>query len=293
MRDKLLAKNVFIENEYFEEYLALFENASILPSATYSELHHLIPVSFYKQTYKIDTRKHRHAAERCADADPDNTKVLLSYADHCKAHWLLSKCMVEPLNKYNETAFLRMINVITKDLQIVKKAYVISNGLTQEDYDRLQEYVDEVKFNGSWCWTVKEDQWLIENFRNFSVEDCAKHLQRTETAVRNRASQLKLKHIGWTPEMDDQLIDLYITQNKKADECANFFKMSKANIVKRCRELNLKKAKQWTAEEDEFILQNDSKMTVPELAKVLGVSKTTLMGRRWTLGITKFDRQNR
>lgn len=44
--------------------------------------------------------------------------------------------------------------------------------------------------------------------------------------------------------MDAQLIDLYINQNKTAEECAKIFNMSKANIVKRCRELGLKKAKQ-------------------------------------------------
>lgn len=292
MRDILLTKNIFIENDYFEEYLELFSKASSI-STTYSELHHLIPVSVYKHQHKINTKNHRHTAERCADADPDNRKVLLSYADHCKAHWLLSKCMVAPFNQYNETAFLRMTSVITKNLQIVKKAYVVVNGLTVEEYRQLQEYVDEVKLNGSWCWTTKEDQWLSENFRKFSVEECATYLHRSSRAIRCRAAKLNLKHIGWTPEMDTQLITLYIIQNKKADECAEFFKMSKANIVKRCRELNLKKAKQWTIEEDEFILQNDSKMTVPELAKALGVSKTTLMGRRWTLGITKFDRQNK
>lgn len=290
MKEKLLATNIFINNNYFEDYLRLLAKSSSL--STYSEWHHAIPVCYYKERNKITTTKHRHSAERCADADPNNTKVLLNFADHCKAHWLLTKCLIDPYAKMSGSAFLKMVAAITDDLCIARKTGLISQGLSADEYESLQKLIEEVKFNNDRFWKSEEDQWLINNFRNFSVAQCAEHLGRTESAVRNRAVILNLKHIGWLPDMDAQLTDLYINQNKTAEECAKIFNMSKANIVKRCRELGLKKAKQWTKEEDNFIINNDSKLTVAAMAKVLGVSKTTLMGRRWTLNITKWDRDN-
>lgn len=286
----LLSTNQFIENEYLDSYIELISKQAEING--YMENHHVIPVAYYKAKYNLDTRSHRHEAERYANADPANAVVLLSFADHCKAHWLLAKCTEPQLANASAAAFLRMIaSLKNSDGQILlsRKTGLIVLGLTEEDYKTIQQQSSEVKTFSSRYWTPEQIQWLKTNRQKYSIGECAKYLGKTTRAVSCQCNVLGLKKV-WHTEEDNQAL-LEYSKTHTAKECAVQFNTSEANIIKRWRELGFKKhTYEWTPEKDAWLRENDAKYTVAELAEFLGTSKTTVMGRRWTLGITRYER---
>lgn len=291
MKQTLLNTGIFIDNKYLDSYIKLISKQHKISG--YAEWHHIIPVSYYAKLYNLHPENNqRHKIEAIADADTDNKKVLLSYADHCKAHWLLSKCLIDEYVSANATAFLFMVSSINEDLSISKKDFLIKNGLTKQEYKSLQKKITEIKDLNPKYWKKEDLDFLAENYKNYSLDDLAKKLGRTKSSLKNIA-QLKgidRRKIFWTEERIEQLRHLYLDLDKSALECAKILGVAESTVIKQCGICGFKKAKHWTEEEDRFIIENDSKYTVEELAKILKVSKTTLMGRRWTLGLTKWDR---
>ena len=67
-KEKLLATNCFIDNEYLDEYLKLIDS-----STAGTEVHHILPRSYFKDLgISVD--------------NSEQNLVQLSFADHCKAH---------------------------------------------------------------------------------------------------------------------------------------------------------------------------------------------------------------
>ena len=291
MKQTLLNTGIFIDNKYLDSYIKLISKQSKIKG--YAEWHHIIPVSYYAKLYNLHLKHNqRHQAEAIADADINNKKVLLSFADHCKAHWLLSKCLVDEYAHANAAAFLFMVGLINEDLSISKKDFLIKNGLTRQEYDSLQNKINDAKDLNPKYWKKEDLDFLAENYKKYSLDELAKKLGRTKNSLKNMA-QIKgidRRRIFWTDERIEQLRHLYLDLDNSALECAKILGVAEATVIKQCRICGFKKAKSWTEEEDKFIIENDSKYTVEELAKILKVSKTTLMGRRWTLGLTKWDR---
>lgn len=291
MKQTLLNTGIFIDNKYLDSYIKLISKQSKIKG--YAEWHHIIPVSYYAKLYNLQSGKSgRHKVEAIADADINNKKVLLSYADHCKAHWLLSKCLVDEYAGASATAFLLMVGVINEDLSISKKDFLIKKGLTRQEYDSLQNKINEAKDLNPRYWKKEDLDFLAENYKRYSLDELAKKLGRTKASLKSVAQLKRIdrRRIFWTNERIEQLRHLYLDLDKSALECAKILGVAEATVIKQCRVCGFKKAKSWTEEEDKFIIDNDSKYTVEELAKILKVSKTTLMGRRWTLGLTKWDR---
>ena len=289
----LLEIGEFRENEYLDLYVELISCKHC--TVSYMEKHHIIPVAYYKSKYNIDTSKHRHEAERYADADPRNGLVLLSFADHCKAHWLLTKCTTEQLMKTSAEAFMRQVSVLKQvDTKFCLKtrSRIIDSGLTTAEYAMLQQYIDDIKVRSPKYWSAEQDEWLRLNRSKYTAKYCADYLGKTERAVYCRCTQLGLRREWQSDEENAKLLEYSKTHTAK--ECAEYFGVSKHLIVKRWRELGFSKADyyEWTAEKDQWLRDNDDKYSVAELAELLGTSKTTVMGRRWTLGITRWERNN-
>lgn len=285
----LLATGSFIDNEYLAAYIELIDSFHEVTS--YMENHHIIPVAYYKQKYNVDTSKHRREAVRYANNDPDNKLVLLSFADHCKAHWLLTKCTVEELATSSATAFLRQIaglKYINEKLFLNKNHHIVEVGLTTNEYEILQQQVHDIKTNNERFWSSEQDDWLRQNRCQYTAKYCAEYLGKTEKAVLCRCTALGIKRIWHTEASDAELLEYSKTHTAK--ECAEYFGVSKALIAKRWRELGFSKTFKWDAEKDNWLRENDNKYTVAEMAEKLGTTKTTIMGRRWTLGITRWDR---
>ena len=290
LKSILLATGKFIDNKYLDLYIELVSTPRKVVS--YMENHHIIPVAYYKHKYNIDTRKHRHEAERYANADYHNTIVALSFADHCKAHWLLSKCTTEKLARASSIAFIRLasgLKCVDERFFINKKHHIVDVGLTDAEYELLQQYVSELRATNSRFWSLEQDNWLKQNRHSYTVKECAKYLGKSENAVLTRCNILNIPKKIWYTEAENTELLAY-SVNHTAKECAERFGTSKHNIIKRWRDLGFSKTFKWTEEQDNWLRENDSRYTVAELAEKLGTTKTTVMGRRWTLGITRWER---
>ena len=289
----LLSTGSFIDNDYLYNYIDLITKPNdVFP---YMERHHVIPVAYYKHKYNIDTRKHRHEAERYANADDQNTVVLLSFANHCKAHWLLAKCTIDKLAIANATAFLKQISAlkrINEKIFLNRKNHVVEVGLTDSEYELLQQYILEVKSDSSnLFWSLEQDEWLRQNRYSYTAKQCAEILDKTEKAILCRCNKLGLKKVWYTDDENAEF--LKYSETHTAKECAIYFETSEHNIIKRWRDLGFSKTFKWTDEMDTWLRENDGKYTVAEIAEHFGTTKTVIMGRRWKLGITRYDRPDR
>ena len=289
----LLATGEFKDNEYLDLYINIISGISA--PASYMENHHVIPVAYYKYKYNLTTNSSKlvKEARKCADNDPQNSTVLLSFVDHCKAHWLLSKCTTKLLAASSATAFMRQVSVLKKldtKFCVKKHSHIIDLGLTDEEYSLLQQYIEDIKVKSQKYWSAEQDEWLRLNRPTHTAKYCADYLGKTERAVYSRCSVLGINRVWHTEETDNELIEYSRTHTAK--ECSEYFDVSEAYVVKRWRELGFSKADyyEWTEEKDQWLRDNDSKYTVAQLAEKLGTSKTTVMGRRWTLGITRWER---
>lgn len=288
----LLATDNFIDNEYLDQYIALICATHTITS--YMEKHHVIPVAYYKRKHNITEDKYGHKARQLADADTLNEMVLLSFACHCKAHWLLTKCTTEELSTSSAIAFMRQIGCLKHlDAKVFLNKWdrIIDVGLTDEEYQVLQQYIEDIKNSSSRFWSPEQDSWLKQNRYSYTVKQCAEVLGKTESAVRSRCKVLKLQKVWHTEEENAEF--LKYSETHTAQECADHFGMSKHNVVKRWRDLGFSKTFKWTEEMDSWLRENDTKYTVAELAEQLGTTKTIVMGRRWKLGITRWERHTK
>lgn len=290
----LLATGEFKNNEYLDLYITLLASEDN-PSALYKEKHHIIPVAYYKYKYNMNTSSSKRIKEvrKQADTDPLNDVVLLSFADHCKAHWLLSKCTTERLSTASATAFMRQISALKQvgaKFCVQNYAAIVDVGLTDAEYKLLQQYIEDIKAKSQKYWSAEQDDWLRLNRSKHTAKYCADYLGKTEKAVYCRCTQLGIKREWQTEEENQELLEY--SRSHTAQECADHFGVSVHLITKRWRELGFRKADyfNWTPEKDQWLRDNDNKYSVAELAELLGTSKTTVMGRRWTLGITRWDR---
>ena len=121
MKEKLLKSGWFINNEYLDQYLDLVLNKE-KEYTCYTEYHHINQRKYYKLcNLPVDNSK--------------NNLVLLSFADHVKAHWLLYNCTTGKLKAANRNAFISMITFKADSLLV--------RGLTDEEYQQLQQYHDQ------------------------------------------------------------------------------------------------------------------------------------------------------
>lgn len=101
MKQILLNTDLVIDNQYLDEYVELVLNNldSVKIKGTTQE-HHAIPVSSYLPKDDISSiTKHKKGASsrnkefvKIANADPNNKRIHLNYADHIRAHLLLTRC---------------------------------------------------------------------------------------------------------------------------------------------------------------------------------------------------------
>lgn len=284
----LLATGSFIDNNYLDDYISLINKPhEIFP---YMENHHVIPVAYYKHKYNIDTHKHRREATRYANADIQNEQILLSFADHCKAHWLLFKCTTGQLAIANSVAFFRQtagLRCIDEKIFRKQRDRIFDTGLTKSEYDWLQQQATEVKTNLKYTitWTPEQDEWLKQNRPKYTAKYCAEYLGKTEKAVLCRCTQLGIKRKWQSEEENTKLLEY--SKNHTARECAEYFGVSEHLIIKRWRELGFSKNFKWTEDKDKWLRENDPKYSFDELAEILGTTKPSIMNRRCVLGITR------
>lgn len=183
LKQNLIINYNFIDNSYLDDYVNLILNAD-LTSSGYREYHHLIPVVFYKEKYKLSSRKE---AEKIANEDPNNMLVHFLYKDHCYAHYCLYFCTFGTVKYKNAAAFISMIHAT--------KCYSRNElpKLSKLDYDELQLCVDNIRNDpASKYFSDSEIKFLIENVKDLGTAKCAEILKRPRTAISKLSVSLGL-----------------------------------------------------------------------------------------------------
>jgi len=100
IKELLLKTDLVIDNQYLDEYVELMlNNLDTSKKKDVTQEHHMIPVAAYLPKDVSKTIKYTRGASsrdkdavKIANADPNNKRVQLNYADHIKAHLLLTRC---------------------------------------------------------------------------------------------------------------------------------------------------------------------------------------------------------
>lgn len=284
LKQVLLDTGFFVDNTYLDQYVVLMEKPFIISG--YSELHHKIPAYCYKKKYNLQTR---YESTQYADADPLNELVRLPYAEHIRAHWLLSKCS---LSKENEFAVTQMVLKILDKTSIKKtNGEILAEGLTEVEYLEIAELRDELIRCSEFYWSPWEEEWLKANYNKYSRAYCAEYLDKTDASVHKKAMTLRLQKPStkWTTEEDTWLVVNYPAVN--LDACADYLNRSYNAVIARLRKLNISisepmcRAKmdvnksnrhRWTKEEEQWLLDNYSALGIVACAEYLGVAQTAV-----------------
>lgn len=200
LKQKLLNTELFLDNEYLDEYINLVLSNNI--TIGYTEKHHILQRNYFKKSGLP------------LDNSPDNL-ITLSYCDHCKAHWLLYFCTTGYLKKANEASIryiVEMYKVLTgKD----------RNKFEFNDYDfqLLQSYMTSiVNDENSRYWTEAEVDYLKKNYCGYGTgPKCAKYLNKPINLVNEKARLLGLSKNcpDWTEAEIEILYKYYPIEGDK------------------------------------------------------------------------------
>lgn len=275
LKQKLLFTNLFIDNDQLSQYIDLVTSSQVVHG--YTESHHILPRSFYKHN-KLPV-----------DDSVDNV-VILSYADHCKAHWLLYYCTVGYLKAANATA---VSYIVKRYKHITKKSVDANIALDEKVFYTLQSYMDSIMQDPDSTYYSKEAiLFLKENYVSHGATYCAEKLNKTPAAVSVKAQRLKLA----------KTLDQKVWSKPELDTLKQYFKLEGSSVSKRlpgrsgdaCRikasELGLTRL--WSDEEIQLLIQyfpvegtsvykrfpNRTKEACRRMAYDLGLSRD----RKWT-----------
>ena len=255
LKSYLLSTNVFIDNDYLDQYINLIEANKNLIFEGYFEKHHILPVAYYKYIYNC---KSRYESEKYAKKDKNNFIVKLLYKDHCKAHWLLYFCTKDYMKQANEAAVRYISGVYLKLTGKEKHKF----DFIQEDFDLLQNYMNDIIVNKeSRYWTPEEIIYLQENYNGYGAGlQCAKYLNRTLKEVNNKARLLGLAKNcpNWTEEEIGLIRQYYPIEGDMV------YKRIPAHTRAACRacakKLSLRSLEHyWTEKEKEILFLNQDK----------------------------------
>lgn len=187
---KLLSTNLFIDNSYLDQYLNLVVNYTT--DKEYTERHHILQRAYFS------------LAKLPLDSTKSNI-VKLSYADHCKAHWLLYWCTKSNLKNANAYAILYMQSSYKKYTGKNKRKFEFSD----EDFKILEYYWEQIRLdNKDLFWSLDDIEILKANYQELGAEGVQEKLKykRSIQAIRLQASLLKLSApIYWTDQEIENL----------------------------------------------------------------------------------------
>lgn len=242
LKNKLLATGYFIDNNFLDQYIDLVTNNSV--NNCYSEYHHILQ----KQYFKLINTPIDNSAENLR---------LLSYADHCKAHWLLYYCTTGKLKRANAAS----VNYILTVYNSLHKTLKTEEELSDEVFLELQKYYDDIRNDqDSKYYTDYEIKFLRDKYPNYGAKYCASKLKRSINSIRSEITILGLtRNWTWTDEMNKFLRLNYNIIGGKA--CAEKLNLSQKSVYKQAKKLGLTRAGKkiipsgWTVEEDALLIK--------------------------------------
>lgn len=151
MKKILKGFKCIIDNEYLNKYIDLiFDNKDTEKTKFKTQMHHFIPVAYYKDTYNIVNRKD---AQKIADEDNNNFKVNLLYKDHVLAHYYLALCSESKFKYQNENAIFHVlgnINYIKDSKYLEECCFIKSLDKYQELYEDMAR-TRSINYTGRHC----------------------------------------------------------------------------------------------------------------------------------------------
>ena len=246
LKETLLATKCFVDNEYLVQYLNLVNS-----SEAGTELHHILPRSYFKDLgISVD--------------NSEQNLVRLSFADHCKAHWLLYYCTTGKLKKASQASFVLMT-----------KAFLKINSMTDPiNYNLLQQKWEEFKNDSSTdFFSAEEEQFIIQNYDKLSHKQLALKLNRTVHSICQKATTLGLRtrQLNWWTEEEVQFLiknNDKLTVKQLAEQLGKTF----SGVMGKRRELGLTKNLKdyaWTQEDEQWLLENYAKLGRKKCAEIL------------------------
>lgn len=283
LKQNLITNYNFIDNSYLDDYINLILNADLI-SGGYREYHHLIPVVFYKEKYKLSNREE---AEKIANEDANNILVHLLYKDHCRAHYYLYFCTFGASKYQNAAAFISMIRATKRNTRNELPV------LSEADYDELQLCADSIRNDpNSKYFSDSEIKFLVENVKDLGTTKCAEILKRPRTVVSKLSVSLGLiessgPRINWT-----NAEKLWLKENIKKysrKDCAEILGKSEASIHAMEQRLGISGSRissiKWTEAEDTWLLNNYKIMERQDLVSHLNRSEDAIKARLKLLGV--------
>ena len=284
LKSKLLSTGYFIDNNFLNDYIDLMMNDTI--NNGYSEYHHILQKQYFRLINKP------------IDSSAENLK-LLSYADHCKAHWLLYYCTIGKLKRANAAS----VTYILKVYNNLNKTLKTKDELSGEIFLELQKYYDDIRNDqDSKYYTDYEIKFIKENYPTYGARYCSNKLKRSIGSIQNEANVLGLtRNWTWTEEMNTFLFKNYTKIGGRA--CANKLGLSQKLIYKQAKKLGLSRygkrrvINSWSQEEDAILikyypaegtqvykrLKGRSFNACRQRALILGLSRKHIRPNSWTL----------
>lgn len=133
-------------------------------------------------------------------------------------------------------------------------------------------------------WTPLEEEFLAQNYYNYTIEELASKLNRTKCSVGSKAYFLLVKNgsrkkSDWTLDEINTLINNYDKLTYK--ELSELLNRSESSIYKKLINLNIDRTKCicWTEEEDSFLELNWGVKSIKWMAKELGRNPSAVRRR--------------
>ena len=146
LKQKLLNTGYFINNAYLDDYIQLL--CTETTNQEYVEKHHILPRAYFvAEGLKLDN-------------SAANIKKL-SYADHCKAHWLLYWCTTSVLKTANAYTVQYMQSSYKKYTGLDKRKFQFNDA----DFKLLEYYKNQILYDAkNLFWSDQDIATLRQNY---------------------------------------------------------------------------------------------------------------------------------
>lgn len=137
-------------------------------------------------------------------------------------------------------------------------------------------------------WTDSEVKYLVDNYEFGDTIKIANYLGRTKKSVCRKAEELKLKKFNiYTKENIEIIKKYYPIEGLKIlnrfPKCVTKYQIN--NIVKKYNIENKVSIKQFSKEDDNFLIENFSSMEIEKICNILGRSIESVRNRAYRLGL--------
>lgn len=153
------------------------------------------------------------------------------------------------------------------------------------DFDVVNPYLN---------YSDSEREYIKENYSSMPTEDIAEHLKRSGVSIASVANNMGVRKegYGYNDKQEKFIKEYYGYWDPKV--IAELLSKTKKAVYSKARRLGVTEqnesakssGKRWTDSEEEFMRENYSDMSSPEVADLLGRSKGAIRQKAYKMGLT-------